>query len=118
VQAITEVSEEKNYKNENKNFYKIPDVLQDSQIVLTHKANKIFISATQQMKGIIQETLDHKQSNSHKFYVCQKNDHSILHALLDVELNDLVHKELEFDIGLEKSQCSVYCRKVFDYCYV
>lgn len=118
VQAITEVSEEKNYKNENTNFYKIPDVLQDSQIVLTHKADKIFIGATQQMKNIIADTFDRTHTNSHKFYVCQKNDHSILHQLLDVDLNDLVDNELEFDVGLEKSQCSVYCRKVFDYCYV
>lgn len=118
VQATPEITDEKTDFDVNQSYYKIFENNADAQINFNHIGTTIKISATKSMKNIFKETFSHSEENLHKFYVCKKNDLSIMYKFLNINLTELINTDIEVEIGYKKSDCSVYCRKIFDYNYV
>jgi len=116
VEAQTTRSEEKiNDDTGNIDVYKIGNNNTDTKIVFKHDKKILRISATDSMKTVIKNTFTEKKQNFHKFFICGKNDHSLLHKSLEIDLLDLIDSEIKIDMELQPNEYSIYCRKVFDY---
>ena len=57
-------------------------------------------------------------AGSLRFYVCKKNDHSILHKMIELNLQDLVDQNITVPVDVEKKDCSIFCRKILEYSHV
>ena len=114
------VTPEENVANNNDvaniNFYKLQENDLESKIVFTHTDKQILISATESMKHTIKDSF--KKDSTHRFYVCKKNDHSILHKMIELNLQDLVDQNITVPVDVEKKDCSIFCRKILEYSHV
>ena len=68
------------------------------------------------MKDLIKDSF--KKDSTHRFYVCKKNDHSILHKMIELNLHDLVDENISVLVDVEKKDCSIFCRKILEYSHV
>ena len=100
----------------NTSFYKIKTNDSDAKILFQHRGTELSISATAPMQKIIKETF--KKDSIHRFFVCKKNDHSILHKTININLYDLCEKSITVALGIEKDSYTIYCRKLLEYSHV
>ena len=100
----------------NPSFYKLQENNLESKIVFKHVDKQILISATESMKNLIKDSF--KKDSTHRFYVCKKNDHSILHKMIELNLHDLVDENVSVPVDVEKKDCSIFCRKILEYSHV
>lgn len=117
VQATPEITQESTYNVKNIDFYKITNNNREAQIVFQQKSNLITVSATQSMKTVLQNAFK-KNKNTHKFFVCEKNDHSILHQMIEINLLDLVDQDITIPTDLQPNSYSIFCKKVLEYSHV
>ena len=68
------------------------------------------------MKHTIKDSF--KKDSTHRFYVCKKNDHSILYKMIELNLQDLVDQNITVPVDIEKKDCSIFCRKILEYSHV
>lgn len=119
VQTPPAIANQKiDYYTGNTDIHKIAHNDKETKIIFRHVGNKLVISATDTMKDIICSTFTDQKQKIHKFYICAKNDHSLLHKTLEINLLDLSQSEIEVNIDVAPEQYSIYCRKVFEYDYV
>ena len=100
----------------NPSVYKLKENSLESKIVFKHLDKQILISATDTMKKTIKDSFN--KDSTHKFYVCKKNDHSILHKTIEINLFDLVNKNISVPVDVDKKDCSIFCRKILEYSHV
>tara|TARA_B100000927_G_scaffold22773_1_gene17302 strand:+ start:33 stop:605 length:573 start_codon:yes stop_codon:yes gene_type:complete len=100
----------------NPSFYKLKENALESKIVFEHIDKQISISATETMKNTIKDSF--KKDSTHRFYLCKKNDHSILHKMIEINLHDLVDQNITVPVDVEKEDCSIFCRKILEYSHV
>tara|TARA_B100000424_G_scaffold241213_1_gene209188 strand:+ start:312 stop:884 length:573 start_codon:yes stop_codon:yes gene_type:complete len=101
---------------DNTTFYKIKANNSDTKILFEHKDKELSISATATMQKIIKDTF--KADSVHRFFVCNKNDHSILHKTIELNLYDLCGQSITVPLDIAKDSYSIYCRKLLEYGYV
>jgi len=100
----------------NSSFYKIKANNSDTKILFKHKDKEISISATATMQKIIKDTF--KTDSVHRFFVCKKNDHSILYKTIELNLYDLCEQSITVPLDIKKDSYSIYCRKLLEYSHV
>tara|TARA_B100000424_G_C22800922_1_gene429568 strand:+ start:72 stop:644 length:573 start_codon:yes stop_codon:yes gene_type:complete len=114
---ITPTVQTKNERHTiNKSFYKIKINNSDAKILFEHRGTELSISATAPMQKIIKDTF--KKDSIHRFFVCKKNDHSILYKTINLNLYDLCEKSITVALGIEKDSYTIYCRKLLEYSHV
>lgn len=101
---------------DNTTFYKIKANNSDTKILFEHKDKELSISATATMQKIIKDTF--KADSVHRFFVCKKNDHSILHKTIELNLYDLCEQSITVPLDIAKDSYSIYCRKLLEYSHV
>ena len=100
----------------NTTFYKIQPNDSNTKILFEHKGTELCISATEQMQKIIKDTF--KADSLHRFFVCKKNDHSILHKTIELNLYDLCTQSVTVPLDIAKDSYTIYCRKLLEYSHV
>mgnify|MGYP001206827273 FL=1 len=114
---ITPTVQTKNERHTiNKSFYKIKINNSDAKILFEHRGTELSISATAPMQKIIKDTF--KKDSIHRFFVCKKNDHSILYKTINLNLYDLCEKSITVALGIGKDSYTIYCRKLLEYSHV
>ena len=114
---ITPTVQTKNERHTiNKSFYKIKINNSDAKILFEHRGTELSISATAPMQKIIKDTF--KKDSIHRFFVCKKNDHSILYKTINLNLYDLCEKSITVALGIGKYSYTIYCRKLLEYSHV
>ena len=100
----------------NTTFYKIKENNSDTKILFEHRDKELSISATATMQKIIKDTF--KANSVHRFFICKKNDHSILHKTIELNLFDLCEQSITVPLDIAKNNYSIYCRKLLEYSHV